>query len=59
MKVWVIWDRLYERVISVHSTEESALIKIDKLYNTPSIEGEIRIEGSSYGFEFDEFEVEE
>lgn len=56
MKVWVIWDRLYEHVMSVHSTEKGCVERIDELSKK-----RIKLHDLSicYDFEADEFEVED
>lgn len=64
MKVYVIWDRLYEKVISAHSTEESALTRMNK-ENEKRARANQKEHGWSedetycYDFEYDDFELEE
>jgi len=63
MKVYVVWDRLYEKVVSAHLKEESALARMNK-ENQKRVderksempEGE---EDYCYDFEYDEFELED
>ena len=61
MKVYVIWDPLYEEVVSVHKAEAGAHKQLDewdgKLPDKGG--GENRHSQETYWFEYDEFEVKE
>ena len=63
-KVFIIWDRQYEKVISAHSTEGSALTRMNK-ENEKRARANQKEYGWSddetycYDFEYDEFELEE
>ena len=54
--VWVVWDPLYERVISVHETEKGADNRCEKENKKDNRWDE---RGRAYLFECDEFELEE
>lgn len=48
VKMWVVWHRIYEEVLSVHLTEKGAQDRMTDLENKES----------SGRFEYDEFEIE-
>jgi len=52
--VWVIWDPLYEKVISVHKTEESTDKELAELN-----EKEKRNDDCAYLFNADLFEIKD
>jgi len=54
VKVYVIYDQLYEKVIAVRSTEDSASKHINELNNQRMIE---KNEKYCFDFDYDEFEV--
>ena len=55
MKIFVVWDLLYEEVVSVHKTEEGAIQRC-KEKDEKDKHGETR---DSYLHEYDEFELED
>lgn len=55
MKVWVVYDPLYEEVVSVHSTQEGAHKRCDELDKKDKY-GQWR---DSYTHTCDEYEVED
>ena len=59
MKVFVIWDPLIERVMSVHSTEALCHTELAKLNDhiDPKY-GNSRNSSHCYHFEYDEYEVD-
>ena len=52
--VWVVWDPLYEKVISVHKTEKGADKRCEKLNKK-----ENRYQENTYWYENAEFELED
>ena len=48
MKVYVVWNRLYERVVGVYSSDDRA-DEVCRQLNTP---------GDVYDHEYDEFEID-
>ncbi len=52
MKVWIVWDPLHEKVLSVHKTERGAqeYCRIDSTNQQRD---------PAYWFNYDEFELEE
>lgn len=61
MKVYVVWDRLYEKVISAHFTEQSALNRINERNQQRVDERKLpeSEEDYCYDFEYDEFELDD
>jgi len=51
--IWIVWDPLYEKVISAHKSEMGADKKCEQLNKEPE-----RI-NSTYLYENNEFELEE
>ena len=60
MKVYVIYDPLYEEPVAVHKTLSGVNAKLTEWDgNISDSEGMPRYKSDTYWFNFDEFEVEE